>query len=109
MKLEIIYIGQDYGASTRDDRGMRVTCCRRQLDLLRDKACRQSFDEKERIALDLTRVPHLGHFNGRLCPITGWSARAVPGYFAPRSRVFLRHLAAAKEAEDRNPVAQGMP
>jgi phenylalanine-4-hydroxylase len=54
------------------------------LDSLKDKACRQFFEGLERTALDLARVPHLDHINARLRPITGWLARAVPGYIDPR-------------------------
>ncbi len=84
MKLENIYIEQDYESYTDEAHEVWATLCRRQLASLQDKACRPFLDGLERIQLDLTRVPRLNDINDRIRPITGWAARAVPGYIDPR-------------------------
>lgn len=84
MKLENIYIEQDYSAYGAEDHEVWTELCRRQLASLRDKACHQFLEGLERTGIDLTRVPRLEDINARVRPITGWLARAVPGYIDPR-------------------------
>lgn len=92
MKLESIYVEQDYESYTVDDHEVWRTLCARQLDSLKDKACRQFFEGLERTGLDFARVPRLDDINARVRPITGWLARAVPGYID--SRYFFKSLQA---------------
>ena len=92
MKLEGIYIEQDYDAYTTEDHEVWQTLCSRQLESLKDKACRQFFEGLERTGLDTSRVPRLDDINARVRPITGWLARAVPGYID--SRYFFKSLQA---------------
>lgn len=92
MKLESIYVEQDYDSYTDEDHEVWRTLCSRQLDSLKDKACRQFFDGLERTGLDVERVPRLDDINARVRPITGWLARAVPGYID--SRYFFKSLQA---------------
>lgn len=92
MQLENIYIEQDYDTYTPDDHIVWATLCRRQLDSLQDKACRQFFDGLDRTGIDLTKVPRLDDINARVRPTTGWLARAVPGYID--SRYFFKSLQA---------------
>ena len=84
MDLKNVYIEQNYDAYSAEDHEVWATLCRRQLDSLRDKACRQFFEGLDRTGLDMTRLPRLEHINERVRPITGWLARAVPGYIDPR-------------------------
>ncbi len=90
MELERIYTTQDYGAYTAEDHEVWEILCRRQADSLRGKACRQFAEGLEKIGLDMARVPRLDEINERVRPITGWTARAVPGYID--SRYFFQSL-----------------
>ncbi|MEE9293837.1 MAG: phenylalanine 4-monooxygenase, partial [Phycisphaerae bacterium] len=79
-----IYTKQDYDLYTDEDHQVWRTLCRRQLESLRDKACGQFYDGLQKINLDMTHVPRLDDINREISPITGWSARAVPGYLDTR-------------------------
>lgn len=92
MQLESIYVEQDYDAYTAQDHEVWQTLCDRQLDSLKDKACRQFFEGLQRTGLDLRRLPRLDDINARVRPTTGWLARAVPGYID--SRYFFKSLQA---------------
>ena len=90
MELERIYTTQDYEAYTDEDHEVWEILCSRQVDSLRGKACRQFNEGLEKIDLDVARVPRLDEINERVRPITGWTARAVPGYID--SRYFFQSL-----------------
>ena len=92
MKLENLYVEQDYGAYGAEHHEVWATLCRRQLESLADKACRQFFEGLKRTGVDVARVPRLADINARIRPITGWTARAVPGYID--SRYFFQSLQA---------------
>src|SRR5262249_50061759 len=79
-----IFITQDETAYTDEHDRVWTALCRRQLDVLRDRACHQFQQGLNRIALDFTHVPRLADINRRIAPITGWAARAVPGYIDAR-------------------------
>lgn len=90
MNLEDIYCTQDYSLYTEEDHKVWQTLCERQNQSLRGKACRQFYEGLEKIGLDFTRMPRLDDINDRIKPITGWTARAVPGYLD--SRYFFKSL-----------------
>lgn len=90
MELEKVYTTQDYDAYTDEDHEVWEILCQRQVESLRGKACRQFYEGLERINLDMKRVPRLEDINERVGPITGWTARAVPGYID--SRYFFESL-----------------
>jgi len=84
MKLESLFILQKPEQYTADHDRVWETLCRRQEATLRGRACRQFYDGLERIRLDFAKVPRLDDINQRISPITGWTARAVPGYIDAR-------------------------
>lgn len=84
MDMERIFIAQDQNVYTSEQDGVWAALCRRQELALRDRACRPFYEGLERIGLDFNRVPRLDHINQRIAPITGWTARAVPGYIDAR-------------------------
>lgn len=90
MKLDNLFITQDPSAYGPEQHRVWETLCRRQETALRNKACKQFYEGLERIGLDFARVPRLDDINARIAPITGWQARAVPGYID--SRYFFQCL-----------------
>lgn len=84
MQLETIFIQQKPDAFGAEQHQVWSALCRRQEAALRDKACRQFYAGLERIGLDFERAPILADINDRIAPITGWQARAVPGYIDSR-------------------------
>jgi len=90
MQLESLFIQQDPAAYGPEQDRVWETLCKRQEAALRNKACRQFYEGLERIRLDFARVPRLDDINHRIAPITGWQARAVPGYID--SRYFFQCL-----------------
>ncbi len=84
MRLEKLFITQDYGVYTPENHRVWQTMYQRQTDALQEKACRQFYEGLRRINLDPEAVPRLDDINERIAPITGWTARAVPGYLDSR-------------------------
>ena len=64
MELEKIYTTQDYAAYTDEDHQVWETLCRRQVESLRGKACRQFYEGLERINLDMKRSEEVGQTHG---------------------------------------------
>ncbi|MCI0362941.1 MAG: phenylalanine 4-monooxygenase [Phycisphaerales bacterium] len=91
MQLERLFTSQQPSDYSAEQHRVWETLCRRQESLLSDKACRQFHQGLERIDLDFARLPRLDDINDRIAPITGWNARAVPGYID--SRYFFQALA----------------
>jgi len=90
MDLESIYCAQDYSLFTDADHAVWRKLCERQIEALKGKACRQFYEGLDKIGLDTHRIPSLNDINERIRPITGWTARAVPGYID--SRYFFKSL-----------------
>lgn len=84
MDLEKIFTTQDPGAYTSENDDVWSLLCNRQEAALRNRACRQFYEGLDRIKLDFNRVPRLDDINARIAPVTGWNARAVPGYIDAR-------------------------
>lgn len=90
MDIERLFIEQDTTEYGEEQRRVWQALCTRQNDALRDRACRQFYEGLEKIGLDFQSVPRLEDINTRIVPITGWTARAVPGYVD--SRYFFQCL-----------------
>src|SRR5262249_16059288 len=90
MQLENLFITQKPDAYGPEQHRVWEMLCNRQEAALKNKACRQFYDGLKRIGLDFAHVPRLDDINERIAPITGWKARAVPGYID--SRYFFQCL-----------------
>ncbi len=84
MRLEKLFITQDYAVYTPENHRVWQTLYKRQADALEEKACRQFYHGLRKIKLDPEAVPRLNDINERIAPITGWTAQAVPGYLDSR-------------------------
>ncbi len=84
MRLEKLFITQDYGVYTPENHQVWRALCERQTGALQERACRQFYEGLHKINLDPEAVPRLDDINERIAPITGWTARAVPGYLDSR-------------------------
>ncbi|MCG8403709.1 MAG: phenylalanine 4-monooxygenase [Phycisphaerales bacterium] len=90
MDIERLFVTQDPGEYGEEQRGVWNALCTRQNEALRGRACSQFYEGLEKIGLDFQSVPLLDDINTRIAPITGWTARAVPGYVD--SRYFFQCL-----------------